>query len=427
MAASRFYSSTAAATTLSGSINGSATSITVGATTGFPASTPYTLALDYGAATEELVEVTAVAGTTLTVTRAVDGTSGQSHSLGAVVRHVASGRDFADSRNHEASTGTVHGLTGSIVGTSDTQTLSNKTLTSPTINSGALAGTFTGAPTLSGAVVLSGTPSISTGAALAGTFSGTPTFSGSVTLSGGAALSGTFSGTPTFSGAAVFTGVPEFRGATAATVATAARVTGDANQRFQIRADGTLQWGSGLSGVDVVLFRSAANLLKLSDSFYITEDLTAADGSFVVNSESGELTTYGANIFSDYTPTVGGDGTATYSVQTGYYMKVGLMVFVTIYLSVTNAGSGSDNVTVTTPSDPDRSTRQTLVMSTEGVFDSGMLGTGHAVTFTGGTGAVWDRLRATNNNAANRDGNITGADLLASSLITIQGWYREAA
>jgi len=57
-------------------------------------------------------------------------------------------------------------LTVPSVGTvfvSDTSTVteSNKTLTSPTINSGALSGTFTGTPTLSGALSLSGGPSIS--------------------------------------------------------------------------------------------------------------------------------------------------------------------------------------------------------------------------------------------------------------------------
>lgn len=40
---------------------------------------------------------------------------------------------------------------GILAGTTDTQTLTNKTLTAPTINGGALSGTFSGTPTLSGA------------------------------------------------------------------------------------------------------------------------------------------------------------------------------------------------------------------------------------------------------------------------------------
>uniref|UniRef100_A0AAU7GW60 Minor tail protein n=1 Tax=Streptomyces phage Abafar TaxID=3158855 RepID=A0AAU7GW60_9CAUD len=128
----RYYSSTAAETTLSGTINSSATNITVGSTTGFPVSFPYTLALDYEGASEELVDVTAAAGTNLTIVRAADGTSATSHSAGARVRHVSSARDFRDSRTHEENVAGVHGLSGNVVGTTDTQTLSNKTLINAT-------------------------------------------------------------------------------------------------------------------------------------------------------------------------------------------------------------------------------------------------------------------------------------------------------
>lgn len=128
MANSRYYSSTAVETTLTGAINNSVTSISVASTTGFPGSLPYTLALDYGSASNELVEVTAVGGLTLTVTRGIDGTSATSHGAGAVVRHVSSARDFTDSRTHEASNTGVHGVSGVIVDTLSPQTLENKTL-----------------------------------------------------------------------------------------------------------------------------------------------------------------------------------------------------------------------------------------------------------------------------------------------------------
>lgn len=128
--ATRYYSSVAAETTLVASITNGNTSIQIASATGLPALTPFTLALDYEAATEELVEVTAVAGTTLTVTRGIDGTSAAAHNAGARVRHVSSARDFSDSRTHESTATNVHGTAvgSAVVGTNDTQTLSNKTL-----------------------------------------------------------------------------------------------------------------------------------------------------------------------------------------------------------------------------------------------------------------------------------------------------------
>jgi hypothetical protein len=228
-----FFSNVAQATTLSGSISAGATTMTVGATTGFPGSFPYVLAVDYGAATEELVLVTAAAGTNLTATRAYGGTSAQSHSLGAVVRHVYDATEATAFRTHEAATAAVHGVAGTLVGTSDTQTLANKTLTSPTINAGALSGTFTGSPTLSGA----------------------PTFSGTVTHTGLIQSTQSASGNTTL----------------------ASIVTADTFDRFRVYADGKQEWGSGAGARDVELFRETTDVLTTNDTFRVYRSTAAGD------------------------------------------------------------------------------------------------------------------------------------------------------
>lgn len=123
----RNFSSTAAQTTLSAGVDATATTLAVSSTTGFPA-VPFILAVDAGAAAQELVLVTAVAGLNLTVTRAYDSTVAAAHSTGAVVTHSHAGMDFREANTHvNASTG-AHGVTGSVVGTTDIQTLTNKTL-----------------------------------------------------------------------------------------------------------------------------------------------------------------------------------------------------------------------------------------------------------------------------------------------------------
>ena len=126
----RYYSSIALETQLTSSMSPSSDMISLASTTGFPPSTPFTLAVDYAAPNEELVEVTAISGLTLTITRAFDGTSATSHNPGATVRHVSSAIDFTEAKQHEEASAGVHGLApgDTLVGTDATQTLHNKTL-----------------------------------------------------------------------------------------------------------------------------------------------------------------------------------------------------------------------------------------------------------------------------------------------------------
>jgi hypothetical protein len=141
----RKYSSRSQQSTLSAALTSSATTMSVvsgsslmGGKT-LTGTQTYTVVIDPDTALEEIVDVTVYSsGNTLTITRNIDGSTGQAHSAGAVVRHMAIGRDYQEANDHIEAASSVHGLTGTVVGTTDTQTLTNKTLTSPTLTTPAL-------------------------------------------------------------------------------------------------------------------------------------------------------------------------------------------------------------------------------------------------------------------------------------------------
>jgi len=136
----RKYSSRSQQTTLSGALTSSGTSATVvsgtsllgGAT--ISAGETFTVVIDPDTALEEIVDVTAVSTNTLTITRGIDGSTGVAHSAGAVVRHMAIGRDYREANQHIENTTTAHGITlANLVKTTDTGTVTSGMILDGTI------------------------------------------------------------------------------------------------------------------------------------------------------------------------------------------------------------------------------------------------------------------------------------------------------
>ena len=97
-------------------------------------------------------------------------------TLGGSVTHAGA---FTQTFTATGNTSVTLPTTGTLATLSGTETFANKTLTSPTINSGAISGTFTGAATLSGIITLSSNTVSSS------------TTTGTLVVTGGIGVSGT--------------------------------------------------------------------------------------------------------------------------------------------------------------------------------------------------------------------------------------------
>lgn len=150
MPSRRYYANAAPQQTLANSITNSATTLQVaGSFAGWPTQFPYFAVLDYGTASMEIVQVTGVVGTTATVVRGQDGTASISHPAGATLDQGVIRQDFDEANAHTTAQNGVHGVSGSVVGTTDSQTLSNKTLISPIVNTPTVNTPTINTPTIS--------------------------------------------------------------------------------------------------------------------------------------------------------------------------------------------------------------------------------------------------------------------------------------
>jgi hypothetical protein len=105
----RQYKGAATQTTITTALAAGGTSITLASTTGFPsaAGVPFFVVISPGTSSEEKCLAT-ISGSVLTLTRAQDDTTAQSHSSGATIYPVFTADD-ADEANKLASTLTTRG------------------------------------------------------------------------------------------------------------------------------------------------------------------------------------------------------------------------------------------------------------------------------------------------------------------------------
>jgi len=171
-----------------------ATTITLNNVTGLP-SVPYVLVINPDTASEEVVLVTSNASSpTLTVTRAIEASGGlgvaKTHTSGNVVKHMIVGSDLQIVHDHfsndNTTSGTAHGATGGVVGRTNAQTLTTKTIA---LGSNTITGTkaeFNAAMTDADFVTIAGTETLTAKTLTSPTIT-SPTITGG-TINGGVAL-----------------------------------------------------------------------------------------------------------------------------------------------------------------------------------------------------------------------------------------------
>ncbi len=174
----RKYSSRSQQTKLSAALTASATTATVQDgiilrggidEASIAGGNTFTVVIDPDTALEEIVDITAISGNTITIVRGVEAAGvGQAHSAGAVVRHMVTGRDLREANEHIENTTTAHGITlANLVKTTDTGTVTSTMIADGTIvnadinSSAAIADTKLGTISTAGKVSNSATTATS--------------------------------------------------------------------------------------------------------------------------------------------------------------------------------------------------------------------------------------------------------------------------
>lgn len=174
MTTRRYFANNAPTQQISPGVNSAVTTVTAPSYVGWPSQYPFFATLDIGTASCEIVSVTNITGNNATVVRGQGGTAAVTHPAGATFDATFVAQDADEANAHTSASAGVHGLAGNVVGHSDVQSLSNKTLISPAIT---------------GTVANSATNNL-TGAGTSLAVTNNETVGGTITITGISALNG---------------------------------------------------------------------------------------------------------------------------------------------------------------------------------------------------------------------------------------------
>lgn len=137
--------------------------------------------------------------------------------------------------------------------------------------------------------------------------------------------------------------------ATAASVILNADVTGDTQKRLAVEASGKMTWGSGSAAGDVVLERTAANVLELGSGDYLRVSTTPTNANDVVNKSYADSLSSGLDVKVSVRVATTADLSATRTSNTltasanGALSVDGVSPIVGDRILVKNESTGADN------------------------------------------------------------------------------------